>query len=433
MINIQTIGAQGEQNLQLTSGASLQLQTGQSLVLNQEGVVAERRGTDLILLVPDSVGKMQELVVTGFFKPGTAVQVLLQEPGETLRVFNPQSTDVPLANVTSQQTPVLEVIRSTMQRSLTGLSTDLRLNDAQANTQSFEQTDKTLFNTPVENETRNLDLAEEIAIKEFPADKVETEVILLAPGIATLNLPELSFLYSDLLSVNREIAKKNPLFSGTADPFTRINLTVSDSNGSTLKVTAQVGSEGNWELALTLPQWESLSGIVTFTVQAESQTGQIGPVSNVEYLYVDALAPSVPTLSWPAASFLTRANERVINLASLESAQDANKSGSFTGTAEAGSTVNLTLKTAKGQVSSIVNAKEDGSWHWGPQLDEIEQLIKTLGTGVVSVTVQATDPLGNTGAESLPYKGTFDAEPPVAPTFFFAAVRTRFNSRCPGL
>ena len=418
MINIQTIGAQGEQNLQLTSGASLQLQTGESLVLNQEGVVAERRGTDLILLVPDSVGKMQELVVTGFFKPGTAVQVLLQEPGETLRVFNPQSTDVPLANVTSQQTPVLEVIRSTMQRSLTGLNTDLRLNDAQANTQSFEQTDKTLFDTSVENETENLELAEEIAIKEFPADKVETEVILLAPGTATLNLPELSFLYSDLLSVNREIAKKNPLFSGTADPFTRINLTVSDSNGSTLKVTAQVGAEGNWELALTLPQWESLSGIVTFTVQAESQTGQMGPVSNVEYLYVDALAPSVPTLSWPAASFLTRANERVINLASLESAQDANKSGSFTGTAEAGSTVKLSLKTAKGQVTTIVNAKEDGGWHWGPQLDEIEQLIKTLGTGVVTVTVQATDPLGNTGDESLPYKGTFDAEPPVAPTFF---------------
>lgn len=419
MINIQTIGAQGENNLQLKSGESLKLQTGQSLVLNQEGVVAERRGTDLVLLVPDVEGKMQELVVSDFFKPGTAAQVLLQEPGEILRVFNPQSTDVPIANVDKQQTPVVEVIRSTIQRALTGLTTDLRISDTQVNAQSLEQTDKFLFITPNEKGIEQEKLVDETSLNSLSVDQNESEALLLEPGTSTVNLPSLNLIHKDLPSVNREAALLSPVFFGSADPFTRINLSVSSANGLTVKSVVTVGQDGSWRLGLSLFQWESLSGISTVTVQAESQTGQMGPVSNAEYLYVDVLAPAAPSFSWPVASSSTRSGDRVVNLATLESAHDANSSGSFSGTAEPGSSVRLTLKTPQGQFITTVMTRENGDWNWGPKLDEIDQLVQTLGSGPISVTVQATDQLGNTGAQSPPYKGTFDAELPALPTLLF--------------
>ncbi|WP_396434682.1 hypothetical protein, partial [Limnohabitans sp.] len=96
MITLQRINEQGSQTLQLADAATLQLRSGESLVLAQEGVTFARDGLNLIISVPAS-GQLpaQSITVQGFFNAAVVAQVLLQEPGEPVRIVNPSSLDVP--------------------------------------------------------------------------------------------------------------------------------------------------------------------------------------------------------------------------------------------------------------------------------------------------------------------------------------------------
>lgn len=412
MIEVQTIGAQGVKNLQLAPGAQLKLQAGQSLVLTQDGVVAERRGADMVLTVTGADGQPQQIVVLGFFAAGLAAQVLLQEPGEPVRVFTPQSTDVPQANPNAAQAPTPPVqSQSTATVMASEVSTDLRINDTRA------QADLVAPPTSlsVVAETAPEKLAPPFALPEITDSPVQperaVEVTPLAPKQATLVLPQSGLLHDGLTAINMTSA--NAVFSGTGDPLTTVMLMVSDTAGKTLTLPAKVDAQGNWQQGLSLAQWASFSGRVSVQAQSQSQTGIRGAASETQFLYVDATAPNTPTLAWPAGVVTTSASgQKAVNLAVLTRAQDsANTGGLFSGTTEPLSTVTLSLSTAQGALKFSTQVGANGAWQWKPSAQEAAELIQTLGGGNLTVTAMATDALGNT-SETRQLSGLFDVTPP---------------------
>lgn len=433
MIEVQTIGAQGVKNLQLAPGAQLKLQAGQSLVLTQEGVVAERRGADMVLTVTGADGQPQQIVVLGFFAAGLAAQVLLQEPGEAVRVFNPQSTDVPPANPNTTPAPTPPVqSQSTATVMASEVSTDLRINDTRVQADRVEPP----TSLSVAAETAPEKLAPPSPLPEITDSPAQPErggeVTPPAPKQATLVLPQSGLLHDGLTAITMASAKA--VFSGTGDPLSWVMLTVSDSAGKTLNLQAEVDAQGTWQQGLSLAQWASFSGRVSVQAQSQSQTGIRGAASETQFLYVDATAPDTPTLAWPAGVVTTSASgQKAVNLAALTRAQDsANTGGLFSGTTEPLSTVTLSLSTAQGALKFSTQVGANGAWQWKPSAQEAAELIQTLGSGPLTVTAMATDALGNT-SETRQLSGLFDVTPPAlslgewpAASFELAGVRV-FN------
>jgi hypothetical protein len=96
MISIQRINAQGTQALEMANGAQLTVRNGETLVLEQAGLTVARDGPDLLLSLAQDSGEVQTVRMAGFFAGQTISQLLVQAPDEPVRVFTPQSTDVPL-------------------------------------------------------------------------------------------------------------------------------------------------------------------------------------------------------------------------------------------------------------------------------------------------------------------------------------------------
>lgn len=412
MIEVQTIGAQGVKNLKLAPGAQLKLQAGQSLVLAQDGVVAERRGADMVLTVTGADGQPQQIVVLGFFAADMAVQVLLQEPGEPVRVFSPQSTDVPQANPNAAQAPTPPVqSQSTATVMASEVSTDLRINDTRA--QADLVTLPTSLSVVAETAPEKLALPSALLeITDTPAQPERAvEVTPLAPKQATLVLPQSGLLHDGLTAINMTSA--NAVFSGTGDPLTSVMLMVSDTAGKTLNLQVEVDAQGTWQQGLSLAQWASFSGRVSVQAQSQSQTGIRGAASETQFLYVDATAPNTPTLAWPAGVVTTSVSgQKAVNLAVLARAKDsANTDGLFSGTTEPLSTVTLSLSTTQGALKFTTQVGANGAWQWKPSAQEASELIQTLGGGDLTVTAMATDALGNT-SETRQLSGLFDVTSP---------------------
>ncbi|WP_324961112.1 kelch repeat-containing protein [Archangium sp.] len=169
-----------------------------------------------------------------------------------------------------------------------------------------------------------------------------------------------------------------PTIAGTAEAGSSVTVSL---DGATVG-TVTANASGAWSLTLTFPLD---SGPYTATAIATDAAGNTGPASAPRSFTVDTVAPNAPVLTAPAAL-------------------SSNVTPPISGTAEAGSSVTVTLD---GTVVGTVTANTSGAWSLTPT--------SPLVQGAHTVTATATDAMGNTSAPSAPRGFTVDSVAPAAP------------------
>ena len=166
--------------------------------------------------------------------------------------------------------------------------------------------------------------------------------------------------------------------TGTGEPGTTMVVSVTDGT-LTVSATVQVSPTGTWSASLDV----SSLGEGTLTVRATGtdRAGNVA-VSNPQTVLHDTTGPAV-SLNSPISG------DDVIS-SSEESAVP------FSGTAEPGSTVVVTVTDGTGQVTSAPILVPD-SGIWSVTLD-----VSGLADSLLDVSATATDIIGNTGTSSIP-------------------------------
>jgi hypothetical protein len=166
-----------------------------------------------------------------------------------------------------------------------------------------------------------------------------------------------------------------PTFSGTAEAASSISVTEAAGNnlqGASLAgvitalCTTTADANGNWSCA---PDQDLAEGSYTVSVTATDAVANVSTATSVSFS-VDVTAPAAPSLSGPEADSTVGARP------------------TFSGTAEAGSTV--TVKDAAGKTLCTTTAAECGGWRCTPS--------NPLSGGEQTLTVTATDAAGNVSA-----------------------------------
>ena len=175
-------------------------------------------------------------------------------------------------------------------------------------------------------------------------------------------------------------------FSGTAEAGSTVQLFVDGVAGATTTATG-----GNWTIVAS-----SLSqGVHSITARATDLAGNLGSPSGALSVTVDAAppaAPSTPDLA-PASDTGVSNSDNLTKLTTL----------SFTGTAEAGSTVQLFVDGVAGATTTATG----GNW---------TIVASSLSQGVHSITARATDLAGNLGSPSGALSVTIDTSAPASPS-----------------
>ncbi|MDY7228839.1 adventurous gliding motility protein AgmC [Hyalangium rubrum] len=185
-----------------------------------------------------------------------------------------------------------------------------------------------------------------------------------------------------------------PTYSGTAEAGSTVSIIV---DGAVL--TTVVATGGTWSFTPTTPLAD---GSHTVVARAADTVGNISPDSNTNTFIVDTTAPSAPVV-------LTPANGATIN----------DNTPTYSGTAEAGSTVTIIVD---GSVLTTVVAT-GGTWSFTPTTP--------LADGPHTVLARATDTLGNTGPDSNTNTFTVDTTPPAAPVVLTPANGVTISDNTP--
>ena len=198
--------------------------------------------------------------------------------------------------------------------------------------------------------------------------------------------PAITSFSTDSGTVGDGLTNDNTLtLTGTATAGS----TVKVYDGATLLGSATANSNGAWSYTTTALS----NGAHGLTATATDATGVTGPASMALNVTIDATAPVAPTIS----SFSTDsgvAGDGITNDNTL----------TLTGTAEAGSTVNVYDGAT---LLGSANANGSGAWSF---------TTAALTNGAHSLTATATDAAGNTGVASTALSVTIDTTAPVAPT-----------------
>ncbi|MDP9996524.1 Ig-like domain-containing protein, partial [Variovorax boronicumulans] len=202
----------------------------------------------------------------------------------------------------------------------------------------------------------------------------------------------------------------NPAFNLTVDTTAPTAPIVNPSNGTTVSGTAEPGSsvaidtngDGTPEVKVTADsdgKWTHTppTALPDGTVVSVTVTDPAGNPSAPATTTVDAIRPSVPTIT----SVTDDAAPVIGNIAAGGSTNDTTPT--FSGTAEAGSTVNVFSGT--NSLGTVV-ADSDGKWSLTP----------TLAAGPHAITVTATDPAGNPSPQSPVFNLRVDTTLPSVPT-----------------
>src|SRR5262249_38682479 len=174
-------------------------------------------------------------------------------------------------------------------------------------------------------------------------------------------------------------------FSGSAEAGSTVQLFVDGVAGLT---TTAAG--GTW----TLTAGPLSAGVHSVTARATDASGNVGPASAPLSVTIDTTlpsAPSVPDLD-PASDTGASNTDNLTKLTTL----------SFSGTAEAGSTVRLFVDG----VSAGTTTAAGGSW---------TIVASPLTPGLHTITANALDLAGNLSATSGGLAVTVDTTPPAAP------------------
>ncbi len=186
-----------------------------------------------------------------------------------------------------------------------------------------------------------------------------------------------------------------PVLSGKGEVGATIKLYA--DGGTTPIGTAVVDADGNWSITPTTPLG---SGTHVFTTTATDAAGNVGVPSAEFTLSVYATPPAQP-----AAPIVTDDVPPVVGtVAPGGSTNDTTPT--FSGTGVAGSTINV-YDSVTGLIGTTT-VRSDGTWSVTPSVP----LSETAHT----ITVQVTDPAGNTSLPSAPITITVDLTAPAAPT-----------------
>ena len=172
-------------------------------------------------------------------------------------------------------------------------------------------------------------------------------------------------------STDLQTSDNTPTIFGTAEANTTVHIY---AGGAELG-TAAVDGNGDWSF-----DSQALSdGYQYITAKAEDASGNIGPASSTSYVLIDTVAPAAPTIDTPVSG------DNMVN-----STDDGYLS--LSGTATAGSTVEVTFSDAGGGSITRTAIVSGTSW-WLNGSD-----ISSLQNGTITVQAVAADRAGNTSA-----------------------------------
>lgn len=186
-----------------------------------------------------------------------------------------------------------------------------------------------------------------------------------------------------------------PVFSGKGEVGATIKLYI--DGGTTPIGTATVDANGNWSITPNSPLG---GGTHIFTTTATDAAGNTGMPSSDFTLSVYATPPAQPV-----APIVTDDVPPVVgNVAPGGSTNDTTPT--FSGTGVAGSTINV--YNNGNELVGTTTVRSDGTWSVTPTTP--------FGETTYNITVQVTDPAGNTSLPSAPIAITVDTTAPGAPT-----------------
>lgn len=181
-----------------------------------------------------------------------------------------------------------------------------------------------------------------------------------------------------------------PTFTGTVEANSTV-IVISSVSG-TLGTTTADGS-GNWSFTAGL-----LSETThTITATATDAAGNVSSASSALAVVIDASVPATPAAP-DLASGSDSGSSNTDNVTN-------DNTPTFTGTAEAGSTVTLGSSVA----GTVGSATADGSGNWSITAS-------TLSDGAHTMTITATDAAGNVSAASAGLAISIDTSSPTAPS-----------------
>ncbi|MEH5099026.1 Ig-like domain-containing protein [Atlantibacter hermannii] len=177
-----------------------------------------------------------------------------------------------------------------------------------------------------------------------------------------------------------------PTLSGNAEKGS----TVTIYDGETAIGTTTADEQGQWQFT---PDTALADGEHSFTVKVTDTAGNTSPASSALTVMVDTLAPTAPVIA--------QVDDNVAPAqGSVENGKATNDTTpTFSGTAEAGSTV--TLYEGDKIIGSVVT-DEDGKWIFTPDSDQ------ALTEGEHHITARATDAAGNVSDASATWSITID-------------------------
>ncbi|MET6678884.1 BapA/Bap/LapF family large adhesin [Citrobacter amalonaticus] len=219
---------------------------------------------------------------------------------------------------------------------------------------------------------------------------------VVAPDITAPEAPVVSSIIDDVGAQkgnlgDGQLTDDNQLtFSGTGEPGTTITIL---DGGTPLAGTATVDSNGNW--TLTTPVLGD--GDHTFTVTATDVENQTSTPSAPITITVDTTPPVIPVVT---LTDNTGSNVGELTDNDVTDATQPVLSGSGT----AGDTITVYDGTA---IIGTTKVAENGSWSFTPT--------PALGEGNHTLSVTASDPLGNTSDKSTPITITVDITAPDIP------------------
>ncbi|CDZ76026.1 Exoglucanase B precursor [Legionella massiliensis] len=177
----------------------------------------------------------------------------------------------------------------------------------------------------------------------------------------------------------------NPI-SGTAEPGSTVIITFPD--GTTASAVASL--DGSW----TIPNPGNLPNGGTITVVAVDQSGNVSPPTTV---IIDSLPPATPILAG-----LT--DDQLPVLGAITAGGSTNDTTpTLSGTAEAGATISI---YDNGILLGTTTADASGNWSF---------TTNSLPEGAHSLTITATDAVGNVSSPTLPFSFTVDTTAPATP------------------
>ncbi len=193
------------------------------------------------------------------------------------------------------------------------------------------------------------------------------------------------------LTNNQTTNDPRPTIHGTGEAGTTV--TIFDNNNPL--GTALVGTDGTWTFT---PVSNLLDGEHIFTAQATDLAGNVGGVSTIFTIDIDATAPAAPVITGAVD------NNDTLQVPVLSGQSTNDTTPILSGTTEPDSIITI---SDNGTVIGTIQVDGTGIWSYTPT---------ALGEGSHSFTVTATDAVGNVSTVSNTYTVIVDTTPPAAPT-----------------